>query len=295
MTITQIECFIEAAKTGSFSKAGANLFISQATISRQIKALEDNLGFPLFERKNVGVRLTEMGMILYSEWEELLIRHRTAVDKAKDFYAGSQKRIRIGVQEFGKLGDKIREALFKFSQMSQGLEVDYETMPSNKLLSALEAGEFHVVIAHSSELVKKPNLKYLFIDRLQVQTGIAISKYHRLARKKKVEIQDLKGETFGILGGAISLDYKERMIDLLKRENMLEHLELQEYQSWSKLEFDLLTGKCVSILYGSHLIGLEDKMAFYPLEISTEDTEKVAIVWKDDKYIVKAKNIADMF
>lgn len=295
MTINQIECFIEAAKTGSFSKAGANLFISQASISRQVKALENELGFPLFERRNVGVRLTEMGMILFSAWEELLITHRTAVDKAKDFYTGSQKRIRIGVQEFGKLCDRIREVLFRFAQMSPGLEVDYETLPSKKLLDGVESGELHIIIAHASELEKKSALKMLQIEKLPFQTGIVMSKYHNLARKKNVDIQDLKGQNFAVMGGNISIDYKERILGLLKRENMLPHLELQGYNSWSKLEFDLLTGKCISILYGSHLIGLEDKLAFYPLERIEDDAEKVVVAWKDDKYIVKAKNIADMF
>lgn len=67
MTITQIECFVEAAKMKSLSKAAENMFISRPTISRQIKALESDLGFELFERKNVGVRLTQTGEILYEE------------------------------------------------------------------------------------------------------------------------------------------------------------------------------------------------------------------------------------
>lgn len=295
MTITQIECFIEAARTGSFSKAGVNLFISQATISRQIKALEDDLGFPLFERRNVGVRLTEMGSMLFSVWEELLITHRTAVDKARDFYTGSQKRIRIGVQNFGKLGEKIREALFYFAQMSKGLEVEYESLPSHKLLQGVESGEFHVIIAHRSELIKHPDLKVLDIEKLSLETGIVVSKYHRLALRKNATVKDLKGETFAIMGGGLSVDYKDRIVALLKKEGVLTELSLREYQSWSKLEFDLLTGKCVSVLYGSHLIGLEDKLAFFPISVLEQDAEKVSIAWKDDKYMVKAKNIVDMF
>lgn len=92
MTITQIECFIEAARMKSLSKAAAKLFISQPTISRQIRALEKDLGFPLFERKNIGVRLTPMGEILFSEWKRMLQIHRSAVDKAKDLYYRKQKK-----------------------------------------------------------------------------------------------------------------------------------------------------------------------------------------------------------
>lgn len=295
MTITQIECFIEAARAGSFSKAGANLFISQATISRQIKALENDLGFPLFERKNVGVSLTEMGMILFLTWEELLIMHRTAVDKARDFYDDSQKQIRIGVQDLCNFKDEIREAIFRFLKMSTGLDVDYEILPSNKLLHGLESGELHIIITYTSELINNPELKTIIIEKLQQQTGIVLSKYHRLAHKKKLEIRELKEERFGILGSGLSIDYKERIRNSLRAENMLEYLRFQEYNSWPKLEFDLITGKCVSILYGSYLSGLEDKLEFFPLKIGRADTEKVAIAWKDDKYLVKAKNIADMF
>ena len=56
MTIIQMECFVEAAKWLNFTKAADHLYISQQTMSRQIKALENELGFPVFERKNVGVR-----------------------------------------------------------------------------------------------------------------------------------------------------------------------------------------------------------------------------------------------
>ena len=63
MTIMQMECFVEAARCGSFTKAGENLYISQQTMSRHIRALETELGFPLFERKNTGAVLTRAGSV----------------------------------------------------------------------------------------------------------------------------------------------------------------------------------------------------------------------------------------
>ncbi|MBR3004288.1 MAG: LysR family transcriptional regulator, partial [Lachnospiraceae bacterium] len=55
MTLSQIECFIEIARTGSFSKAAGNLFMTQQGASNQIRSLEKELGFPVFVRKNKGV------------------------------------------------------------------------------------------------------------------------------------------------------------------------------------------------------------------------------------------------
>ena len=51
MTIMQMECFVEAARCGSFTKAGENLYISQQTMSRHIRALETELGFPCLREK----------------------------------------------------------------------------------------------------------------------------------------------------------------------------------------------------------------------------------------------------
>lgn len=62
MNDRQLSSFIETAKLGSFSKAASVLFISPAALIQQINLLERDLGFPLFNRTNHGVTLTENGV-----------------------------------------------------------------------------------------------------------------------------------------------------------------------------------------------------------------------------------------
>ena len=50
MTLTQLRHFIDLAQTGSFSQSAVRLHITQPALSRSIKALEDELGQPLFDR-----------------------------------------------------------------------------------------------------------------------------------------------------------------------------------------------------------------------------------------------------
>ena len=71
MNDLQIEYFLAAARNMSFSKAAQELFVSQPAISRQILALEQELGCPLFERLNRGIVLTGGGSLL-SGLEELI-------------------------------------------------------------------------------------------------------------------------------------------------------------------------------------------------------------------------------
>ncbi|MCR5230250.1 MAG: LysR family transcriptional regulator, partial [Solobacterium sp.] len=61
MNTKQIDCCIELARTLNFSRAADNLFISQPTLSYQIRLLEEEIGFALFERSGKGASLTPAG------------------------------------------------------------------------------------------------------------------------------------------------------------------------------------------------------------------------------------------
>jgi LysR family glycine cleavage system transcriptional activator len=73
--------FEAAARNLSFTKAGAELFLTQSAVSRQIQALEDDLGVKLFERRPRALLLTESGQTLY----------RTAQDALQRLHDGAEK------------------------------------------------------------------------------------------------------------------------------------------------------------------------------------------------------------
>src|ERR1700733_11488256 len=75
--------FEAAARTLSFTKAAEELFITQPAVSRQIKALEGNLGLKLFERRPRSLTLTENGQALYRIATDLLDRLQSATDQLR--------------------------------------------------------------------------------------------------------------------------------------------------------------------------------------------------------------------
>ena len=80
MDINQLRAFITVAHTQNLTQAAEKLFLSQPAVSAQIKALEADVGTPLFTRTNSGMTLTRAGEVLLPEAEELLQhKHRLEV------------------------------------------------------------------------------------------------------------------------------------------------------------------------------------------------------------------------
>lgn len=294
MTITQMECFVEAAKSGSFSRAAELLFISQQTMSRQIRAMETELGFPLFERHNMGVLLTEQGRILYDAVSEMIIKYRSAVDKAKDRYLGVGNKIRIGIYDFGRVTDEIVKCLMDFNERYPELDLEYYVDSAAELCGKLQRGQLNIVIVYESELINMPDVRRLKIRNYQSAVGLCMSKYHPLATRKKVSLSQLSDGVCGILSPEASGDFKERVVEFLRSQGMENKILLREYNSRRNLQLALVTGKCYSIIYEDVMMGMEDKLAFFPLDIE-DYFSKIVLAWTDEKCEIKAKNILNAF
>ena len=88
MELKELEYFVACAEAGSCGKAAERLFTSQANVSKTIRRLEEDLGYPLFHRRSTGIVLTTDGDTLYGEAKSIL-------EKA----ARIESRRRVSVQE----------------------------------------------------------------------------------------------------------------------------------------------------------------------------------------------------
>src|SRR4051812_18234713 len=114
MRLEQLQYFVEIAKTGSYSQAANNLYISQPSISHGIKKLEDTLKVRLFERSRNGAVLTEIGKNILPKAQSVLITIEEIIDEAKreeEILTG-----KLSIATIPSLGRYITDTLLEFKE-----------------------------------------------------------------------------------------------------------------------------------------------------------------------------------
>ncbi len=145
-TFTTLRYVVTVAEERSFTKAAEKLFVTQPTISQNIKALEDKLGTPLFDRSTYPLTLTYAGK-LYVEWAKNTLLSQAQVTKELTAIK-KPEHTRLVVGSYAHRNE------FLFPEIIEQLSYDYpqctivieEGMP-NALYKGLEDGEIDIIIS----------------------------------------------------------------------------------------------------------------------------------------------------
>jgi len=92
MELRHLRYFVAVAEEENVSRAALKLHVSQPGLSRQIRDLEDEIGFQLFERSAKSLRLTAAGKVFLGEARAVLQRASEAVEKARAVSGGTLDR-----------------------------------------------------------------------------------------------------------------------------------------------------------------------------------------------------------
>ena len=120
MEFRVLQYFLAVAREQSLSGAAESLHLSQPTLSRQLKDLEDELGKQLFTRSNKGIALTEEGMILRKRAEEIVQLMKKTEDEIAlaDEAVSGDVYIGAGESDVNRL---LGQAAFQLRESHRGL------------------------------------------------------------------------------------------------------------------------------------------------------------------------------
>lgn len=198
MNTKQIDYILEIAQTKNYNRAAENLFISQPALTYQIKAVEDEIGFPLFERSVRGAILTPAGEQFCTTLRNIRGELKRAVEQGQNFSSRYQTNISIGLPMRSALYF-LPKAIEIFEKENQSVSITPHFLPLSDPSSFLK-GEEDILFSMEVDVKRIPNVKLhkIFESRIYLIT----EKSDPLALKKCVELNDLKGRTLMVGGGS---------------------------------------------------------------------------------------------
>jgi LysR family hydrogen peroxide-inducible transcriptional activator len=194
MNLKDLKYLVALADTGHFGKAAERSFVSQPTLSAQLKKLEEYLGVKLVERQPKNIQLTDVG-------RQIVIRARRMLDEGDEIVALARSNTdplagklkmalipTIGPYLLPRVMQKIRKALPQLGLMLY----EYQTEP---LLKRLHDGEIDLGIIALPAAQEGVESRALYEEAFTV----ALPNHHPLAAKSAIKIADLKGQTLLLL------------------------------------------------------------------------------------------------
>ena len=278
MELRQLKYFITSADTLNFTEAARQCFITQSTLSQQIKQLETELGVQLFERIGKRVFLTETGRDFLPYARQTVADVDYGVQRIKDMEELRTGRLCIGTT-FG-LSALITDAIARFSEQYPEVHLEVIFLKQDELIEAVR--ERKVDFAMTFEMMEKDDL----LTEQPVKTYhlcAIVSDQNPLARQATVSLRQLSD--YNICTPARGMNAR-RIFDSLTNKKGIElqpKLEINEIHTLLHL---VRTGRWVAILVDS-IIHSEDGLCAVPLR---EAALPMPVVWlyPKDMYIRKA-------
>jgi DNA-binding transcriptional LysR family regulator len=206
MELRHLRYFIAAAETENVSRAALKLHISQPAVSRQIRDLEGELGFSLFERSAKSVRLTEAAKAFLAEARAVLQRADEAVNRAQVIATGGGGELHVGYAPSPTVRI-IPATLRAFQAQMPQIRVRLHDLSSEEMLAGVRDGKLQVA------LLVRPNratLRGLHFEELARDTMcLAVPPDHALARLRSVSLAQAAREPLVVFARSDYPEYHE--------------------------------------------------------------------------------------
>jgi DNA-binding transcriptional LysR family regulator len=244
MELRHLRYFVAVGEEQNVTRAAARLHVSQPTLSRQIRDLENELGIALFDHAAKAVRLTEAGRAFLIEARTLLQRAEDAVQMAKAIAGGKRGEIHVGYAPSLTI-EILPRALKYFRASNPGVRVQLHDLSTQEMLRGLSDGKLQVALLVK---VAPKALAGLVFEELQRQpVCVAMHPAHPLARERRVGLGQIAKER---LIAFTRTDYPEHhawIADLFAPLNRSPQI-VEEHDSITSLIAAVESGRGVAVI-----------------------------------------------
>ena len=215
MTLNQLKYFIAVVRCLSFTEAAKSLFMTQPALSRQIQAMEAELGTQLFIRDKKTLKLTPGGSALYSKLPDFLRQYEEMMEDARNANRDFEGQLRIGFLDIYDASSLFPPVVEAFQRNHGGIRLTMERFSLGELPERLYEGKLDIICTYGFSLFDKPALVTVNVQKFD--SCVMFNKDHPLANKPDLTMDDLRQERFIQLGREASQEGYQYIANLISR------------------------------------------------------------------------------
>lgn len=270
--LRHLRYFVAVAEMENVSRAAMQrLHVSQPSLSRQIRDLEDEIGVQLLERTAKSVRLTDAGRAFLDEARAILKHADDAVGIARAIAGKRETELHVG--DWPLATGRIMAALLRAYQKAlPNVKVKVHDWPVEKNIAGVRDGRLQLAII-------LPPLKANALDELRFEplfTGrvcLAVSSDHPFAARRSISLADAAREPFIGLTTEEYPRYQEYLSAIFARVNDKPRV-VEEQDGWSGIFSAVSAGTGVALTSDAFNYGFDDRIKLVRL---TPEPKRVAV------------------
>lgn len=195
MTLAMFECFVAATETLNFTVAAQNIHITQPAFSRNIAALEEELGFSLFLRsKQNGLRITPAGLELYNGLKKLSQEFHLILEHAEQINRGEKGQLVISVLNGTCIDHESMSVIHKFQKKYPMVEITMMSYPFEKMMKSIETGESDICFTLEATIQDRKDL--LFERVFEIENYLAVPSRLQCDTTREYSLKEFENEYF---------------------------------------------------------------------------------------------------
>ncbi|MCI8991183.1 MAG: LysR family transcriptional regulator [Eubacterium sp.] len=277
MTLAMFECFIAATETLNFTVAAQNIHITQPAFSRNIAALEEELGFSLFLRsKQNGLRITPAGLELYNGLKKLGREFRLILKHAEQINRGEEGQLVISILNGTCMDNESMAVIHKFQEKYPRVEITMLSYPYERMMESIETGESDICFALEATVEEREDL--LFDSVFEVENYLAVPSRLQCDDTKEYSLKEFQNEYFLLSEDAPAIN-----------SLLIKSCRNAGFEPKTRIAPDFETkmlwvefGKGIAINSKEHYMQNSNYVKFVKIKEIPKD--RYAIVWKKDNY-----------
>jgi DNA-binding transcriptional LysR family regulator len=201
MELRALRYFVEVVRQQSFTAAAEKMFVTQPTISKMVKALEDEIGAPLLLREGRQMVLTDEGRIVFQRGQDVLAAHAQLQAELADVGTLGRGALTIGIPPMG--GSLFTPAIAEFRRRYPKIELKLFEHGSRAIEAALLAGELEL----GGVLQPVDMNTFDVLPMTSQRLWLVASRGSRWDDAQTVRLGDLAAEPFVFYGESLALNY----------------------------------------------------------------------------------------